>query len=44
MKKNNKEMLFDDNETRDDLMIKDMTPEEIDAEYKKIFGEIIKNK
>ena len=36
--KNDKEILFDDNETRDDLLIKDMTPEEIEAEYKKIFG------
>lgn len=37
MKKNN-EMLFDDNETRDDLLLKDMTPDEIDAEYERIFG------
>ena len=31
-------VLFDDNETRDDLLIKDMTPEELDAEYERIFG------
>ena len=33
-------MLFDDNETQDDLLIKDMTPEELDAEYERIFGKI----
>lgn len=37
MKKDNN-ILFDDNETREDLLIKDMTPEEIDAEYERIFG------
>lgn len=36
--KNDKEILFDDNETRDDLLMKDMTPEEVEAEYKRIFG------
>lgn len=39
MKRNN-EMLFDDNETRDDLLITDMTPDEIDAEYERIFGTV----
>ena len=36
--KNDKEMLFDDNETREDLLITDMTDEELDAEYERIFG------
>ncbi|WP_294478433.1 hypothetical protein [uncultured Ruminococcus sp.] len=35
-----KEMLFDDNETQDDLLIKNMTPEEIEAEYERIFGKV----
>lgn len=38
--KNDKEMLFDDNETREDLLITDMTPEELDAEYERIFGKL----
>ena len=37
MKKDN-DMLFDDNETREDLLISDMSPEELDAEYERIFG------
>ena len=36
--KNDKEMFFDDNETQEDLLIKNMTSEELDAEYEKIFG------
>ena len=38
--KKNKETLFDDNETQDDLLIKNMTPEEIEAEYERIFGKV----
>jgi hypothetical protein len=36
--KRNDDMLFDDNETRNDLLINDMSPDEIDAEYERIFG------
>lgn len=35
--KRNKEMFIDDNETSEDLLITDMTPEELDAEYERIF-------
>lgn len=36
--KNGKDILFDDNETQDDLLLKDMTPEEIDRLYDEIFN------
>ena len=29
---------FDDNETAEDLMITDMSDEELDAEYERLFG------
>lgn len=40
MNDDNTIMDFDDRETESDLLLfsKDMTPEEIDAEYERIFG------
>lgn len=40
MKNDKDRMDFDDTETADDLLMKDMTPEEIDAEYERSFGKL----
>ena len=38
MKNDNKDLFLDDNETEQDLLLKDMTIKEIDEEYERIFG------
>ena len=34
-----KDVLFDDNETAEDLLITDLSDEELDEEFRKIFGD-----
>lgn len=38
MKNDNKDLFLDDNETEQELLLKDMTIKEIDEEYERIFG------